>query len=343
LVAASIAAALVALVPGGSNKLATVGRLNLGAEQQRGRDLFAQVCTRCHTLAAVDSVPRVGFSADLDALMSRAAGSDRRLFVLNAIVGGGPGMPAKLFVGKDAQDVADFVSAVAGRDLSTGTASTAVLPPREVELNKIALNSSDPASRSTGSAYVFSEGSKYMLTLQLKHLPPSNGFSYAVWLVGSDSRLVGELGPVVSDEHLQAEARLPADASNYHTLLLTRETSERPTQPGALVLSGPFSLAEPIQAIGLVSLSLKGEEPVYVCLLGDNGQKLIPGITLQAGERTPTYHAKGFAITLGNGPVTMFVNGKARIVEPFNQATGYSITKTRGIQPLSARQMPTCR
>jgi hypothetical protein len=252
-------------------------------------------------------------------------------------------MHAKLFVGKDAQDVADFVSAVAEHGLPTGTASTAVLPPREVELNKIALNPSDPASRSTGSAYVFSEGSKYMLVLKLEHLPPSNGFSYAVWLVGSESRLVGELDPVVSDERLQAEARLPADAGNYHTLRLTRETSERPTQPGALVLIGPFALAEPIQAIGLVSLSLKGEGPVYVCLLGDNGQKLIPGITLQAGERTPTYHAKGFEITLGNGPVTMFVNGKARIVEPFNQATGYSITKTRGIQPLPAGQMPTCR
>lgn len=52
---ASIAAALVALVTGGSNKLATVGRLNLDAEQQRDRYLFAQAYARCHTLAAVDS------------------------------------------------------------------------------------------------------------------------------------------------------------------------------------------------------------------------------------------------------------------------------------------------
>jgi mono/diheme cytochrome c family protein len=199
LVAASIAAALVALVAGGSSNQATVGRLNLDAEQQRGRDLFAQACTSCHTLAAVASAPRVGFSANLDRVMStfHGSGSDRRFFVLSTIAEGrnrGRGrMPAKLLVGKDAQDVADFVSAVAGRVPSTGTVSTAVHPPREVELNKIALNPSDPASRSTGSAEVFSEGSQYRLTLELEHLPPSNGFSYAVWLVGGDSRLVGEL------------------------------------------------------------------------------------------------------------------------------------------------------
>ena len=49
--------------------------------------------------------------------------------------------------------------------------------------------------------------------------------------------------------------------------------------------------------------------PVYVCLIGDDGRKLIPGNELQAGESTPTYHARRFEITLGNSAVTMFVDG----------------------------------
>jgi hypothetical protein len=39
----------------------------------------------------------------------------------------------------------------------------------------------------------------------------------------------------------------------------------------------------------------------------------------------------------------MLVDGRARTVPPSSQAIGYSITKARGRQPLSAGQLPTCR
>ena len=81
---------------------------------------------------------------------------------------------------------------------------------------------------------------------------------------------------------------------------------------------------------------------VYVCLIGDDGRKLIPGIELQPGESTPTYHARRFEITLGNSSVTMFVDGMARTVPPSSQAIGYSITKASGRQPLRAGHLPTC-
>ena len=53
---------------------------------------------------------------------------------------------------------------------------------------------------------------------------------------------------------------------------------------------------------------------MYVCLIGDDGRKLIPGVDLQPGESTPTYHAKRFEITLGNSSVTMYVDGTPRTV-----------------------------
>jgi cytoskeletal protein RodZ len=93
----------------------------------------------------------------------------------------------------------------------------------------------------------------------------------------------------------------------------------------------------------LVALSLKPSALVYVCLIGDNGRKLIPGADLPAGESTPTYHARHFEITLGNSSVTMYIDGTPRTVAPSSQAIGYSITKAHGRQPLAAAQLPTCK
>jgi cytoskeletal protein RodZ len=93
----------------------------------------------------------------------------------------------------------------------------------------------------------------------------------------------------------------------------------------------------------LVALSLRATAAVYVCLIGDNGRKLIPGVELHAGVSTPTYHARRFLITLGNNSLTMFVDGKPRPVLASSQAIGYSITKAKGRQPLAAGLLPTCK
>jgi hypothetical protein len=91
-----------------------------------------------------------------------------------------------------------------------------------------------------------------------------------------------------------------------------------------------------------VALSLRSSAAVYVCLIGDNGRKVIAGKELQAGESTPTYHARRFTITLGNSSVTMFVDGHARSVPASSQAIGYAITKAAGRKRLHTGQLPTC-
>jgi hypothetical protein len=113
----------------------------------------------------------------------------------------------------------------------------------------------------------------------------------------------------------------------------------RPSHPSEAPPSSPHPEAPSED----VALSLRASAVVYVCLIGDNGRKLIPGEMLQPGSTTPVYHAKHFAITLGNNSVTMIVNGLPLGVPTSAQATGYSITKDTGRRPLATSQLPTCK
>ena len=81
------------------------------AKEELGKELFVQNCKSCHTLAAVQAHGVTG--PDLDEL----GGMDKQR-VLNAIKTGGTGsgrMPPALLEGEDAEAVATYVAAVAGR------------------------------------------------------------------------------------------------------------------------------------------------------------------------------------------------------------------------------------
>jgi cytoskeletal protein RodZ len=93
----------------------------------------------------------------------------------------------------------------------------------------------------------------------------------------------------------------------------------------------------------VLTLSLTPTANVYVCLLGDGGRKLIPGVELKPGQRTATYHAKHFEVTLGNNSVELVLDGKARTVPASSTAIGYSITKAHGRRTLPPSQQPTCK
>jgi hypothetical protein len=112
------------------------------------------------------------------------------------------------------------------------------------EDQRLTLTSPDPTSKAAGVVEILSESGKHAFYLAAEHLPPSHGFFYAVWLYNSPSshEALSKSPPVGSNGRLQGGALLPSNAGNYHTMLLTRETSERPSHPGPVVLSGPFSL-----------------------------------------------------------------------------------------------------
>jgi mono/diheme cytochrome c family protein len=86
------------------------GGVDLTTGQVEGRQIFAERCSTCHTLAASNAVGTVG--PNLDTLRPNEE------LILNAIQQGrarGRGqMPAELVTGTDAADVASYVAAVAG-------------------------------------------------------------------------------------------------------------------------------------------------------------------------------------------------------------------------------------
>jgi mono/diheme cytochrome c family protein len=110
--------ALVLAFNGDHKASVAVGGLHLNAQEQKGRELFAHSCAVCHTLSAVKSVGRTGPNLDIRVGEDIATPAGRKALVLGAITEGrarGLGqMPALLYQGKEAEQVADFVAKVAG-------------------------------------------------------------------------------------------------------------------------------------------------------------------------------------------------------------------------------------
>jgi len=94
------------------------GGVHLNAQEQNGRELFSRTCAVCHALAATKSVGQIGPNLDVRVGSDISTAAGRKALVLSAISEGrarGLGqMPALLYQGKEAEDVADFVAAVAG-------------------------------------------------------------------------------------------------------------------------------------------------------------------------------------------------------------------------------------
>jgi mono/diheme cytochrome c family protein len=119
LIAFGISVPAIVLAFNGEHKASVaVSGIRLNAEQIKGRELFQKSCGVCHTLAATKSVGRVGPNLDTRVGVDIATDSGRKALVLNAIEEGrarGLGqMPAQLYQGKEAREVASFVAKVAG-------------------------------------------------------------------------------------------------------------------------------------------------------------------------------------------------------------------------------------
>lgn len=101
----------------GNNKANTADGVHLTKQEVHGSELFAKTCVYCHTLRAVRSVGRVGPILDVH-VGEIPTFQARKALVYSAIIEGrarGNGdMPALLYQGREAEDVAAFVAAVAG-------------------------------------------------------------------------------------------------------------------------------------------------------------------------------------------------------------------------------------
>jgi hypothetical protein len=109
---------------------------------------------------------------------------------------------------------------------------------------RLTLRATSAGSQAIAAVEILSEGGKRAFYMAAEHLPPSKGFYYAIWLYNSPSSFkpLSRSPAVGSNERLAGGALLPADAGNYHEMLVTRETAAKPSHPGPAVLRGAFSL-----------------------------------------------------------------------------------------------------
>jgi len=96
----------------------TSSGVHLTASEQKGRELFARSCAVCHSLKAANAVGQTGPSLDVRVGEQVSTAAGRKALVLSAISEGrarGLGqMPALLYEGKEAEEIAEFVASVAG-------------------------------------------------------------------------------------------------------------------------------------------------------------------------------------------------------------------------------------
>lgn len=87
-------------------------------------------------------------------------------------------------------------------------------------------------------------------------------------------------------------------------------------------------------------LATKGE--VWICLLNGKGNPLIDGRILGSGETEGPFRSGSFTLALGNGAVTMTVDGKqANTPEPASPI-GFAIDSHGSVRELPEGERPTC-
>jgi Sigma-70, region 4 len=107
---------------------------------------------------------------------------------------------------------------------------------------QINLKSPSKSSKAAGVALVLKQGKNTGIAIRAQKLPANGKHdAYAVWLYKSaqDSQILGFVNPSVgSNGVLQAESGLPANAGHFTQLLITKETRQKPSSPGSIVLKG---------------------------------------------------------------------------------------------------------
>lgn len=125
LIVAGVTLAAGALVLAGCGGSGSVGYSQGNGDRANGKQLFAQRCAGCHTLADAGSKGQIGPNLDDAFAQSRRDGLGQSTiqqvvrgqiaYPISTTSTGAPGMPRNLVEGQDAEDVASYVASVAGK------------------------------------------------------------------------------------------------------------------------------------------------------------------------------------------------------------------------------------
>jgi len=133
---------------------------------------------------------------------------------------------------------------------STATTGNVQTTPTGDEFQVVAQGTLAPPKNVESSAkgqvaiVRFPDNNQFRLAVEATGLPPSStrGSAYGVWLYTSDDKkeFLGFPKRVDKDGRLQTVSDLSPETPAYAAVLLTRETADKPTKPGAVVLIAPM-------------------------------------------------------------------------------------------------------
>ncbi len=91
-----------------------------------------------------------------------------------------------------------------------------------------------------------------------------------------------------------------------------------------------------------LSLRLTATAEVWVCLLDAGGEPLVEGEILGAGAEAGPFRSDSFTVSLGNGEVSMTVNGQQARIPATPSPIGYTIGDGGAMRALPEGERPTC-
>jgi cytoskeleton protein RodZ len=91
-----------------------------------------------------------------------------------------------------------------------------------------------------------------------------------------------------------------------------------------------------------VAMRLAATAEVWVCLLDAKERPLVDGQILEPGAEAGPFRSAGYTVALGNGSVTMFVDGKQANVPASSSPVGYQVDSGGKLSTLEEGERPSC-
>lgn len=93
---------------------------------------------------------------------------------------------------------------------------------------------------------------------------------------------------------------------------------------------------------GAQTVSLTANAEVWVCLLDAAGRRLVNGQILGPGSEAGPYRSSSFTVALGNGEVTMTVDGRQAGIPRTSSPVGFAVGAGGRLRELPEGERPTC-
>jgi len=145
------------------------------------------------------------------------------------------------------------------------------------------------------------------------------------WLVGAAVILIAVVAIVaIPDGESDSDSALQPRASGSNG-----KANLQPSPPTRVATKG-------------VSVRLAASAEVWVCMLDAEGKELVDGQILEAGAEEGPFRSGSFIVSLGNGEVSMRIDGKEAEIPATSSPIGYSIDASGTLTQLDEAERPTC-